>query len=1047
MADPKIRFDIQAATSGDGDVNRLATSLERLDGAIDPALAGEAQKLAAQLREVGQQQAAIDRFVELKNRSQSTAAALDQAQAAAQALARELAASDNPTRAQTGRLEKLKDTVNAAKAAHQQTVVALQAERGALAAVGIDTAKLQVSQAALAQQTGQLSQAAQRVGQRYNEQADAAAAAAAKQATANTTVRGGLEQIAGQLRSLQALAGAAIGGQLLGGLAGQVSETADQYNNLAARVRLATAGGADFDKTFQGVFEVAQRTGTSVESTGTLFTRLAQAGKDAGLSSAAAAQQALSLTETINQAIQVSGGSVQSADAAVTQLIQGLQSGVLRGEEFNSVMEQAPRLARALADGLGVTTGELRKQAEAGKLTADVVIGALQGQAQVVQGEFSKLPATVGRAINTLSTSWTQYVGEVDKANGISTKAAELIDLVARNLDTLGAALYAVGKATVAYQALRLAQTFLAINTEARAAAASVAAVGAQTAAAGAAGATAAVGIGRMASLLAGLKTFTLIGILTNLQSIGTWLGEGVAKWQGYGKAIEEAGIRARAEAEITRLAAAEKAAYAQKLQIASDASLGLNKASKAMVAEFDGVIARGEPLSAALDKISKGLQLGDLTGIANAGAALDALAQKGKLTGDQVRAALAAGLSGQDLVTFQIQAQAAFDGSEQGARRLAAALDAVTNEALRRAGSSAEELGTGFSKAATSAINDVDALVASLAKLGTTGDEAARLLGKSLDQALAAANTERAVQAVEARYKSLGEQGLITGDQLASGLEKARAKVDQLKPGISSLEEALAQFGLKSKAQLQATADAMSAAWQKIKNDTTVALADKIKAFEQYAAAAIAANGGVEKGEIALQRQILQTEAAAAGLSTTLTSGMANALAAVNKVTKGLQDMQTKANGINLPKSPFTDDPARGAITGSYDLSGLATLNQKNAAGTLKASDLTLAEAAFATALQNLRAMQVGDKTFQSPEYQRSTQRDYNQAKDLLDKVRNLQGSGTDGGTTGQSVNSTVNIVINGRSTAINVASVNDAQALENLIKQLADQANRTNP
>ena len=92
---------------------------------------------------------------------------------------------------------------------------------------------------------------------------------------------------------------------------------------------------------------------------------------------------------------------------------------------------------------------------------------------------------------------------------------------------------------------------------------------------------------------------------------------------------------------------------------------------------------------------------------------------------------------------------------------------------------------------------------------------------------------------------------------------------------------------------------------------------------------------------------------------------------------------------------------------------------------------------------------MQVGDKTFQSPEYQRSTQRDYNQAKDLLDKVRNLQGTGTGtgGGTSGQSVNSTVNIVINGRSTAINVASVSDAQALENLIKQLADQANRAQP
>ena len=68
-------------------------------------------------------------------------------------------------------------------------------------------------------------------------------------------------------------------------------------------------------------------------------------------------------------------------------------------------MEQAPRLAKAMADGLGVTTGELRKLAGEGALTTEVVIKALQGQADVVANEFGKLPATVGRALENLRHS------------------------------------------------------------------------------------------------------------------------------------------------------------------------------------------------------------------------------------------------------------------------------------------------------------------------------------------------------------------------------------------------------------------------------------------------------------------------------------------------------------------------------------------------------------------------------------------------------------------------------------------------------------------
>lgn len=102
---------------------------------------------------------------------------------------------------------------------------------------------------------------------------------------------------------------------------------------------------------------------------------------------------------TVNQAIQLSGASAESGKAALVQLIQGLQSGVLRGEEFNSAMEQAPRLVQALANGLGVTTSELRKLTEQGGLTPVTLMKALEAQSEKVAAEFSKLPPTVGRAV------------------------------------------------------------------------------------------------------------------------------------------------------------------------------------------------------------------------------------------------------------------------------------------------------------------------------------------------------------------------------------------------------------------------------------------------------------------------------------------------------------------------------------------------------------------------------------------------------------------------------------------------------------------------
>lgn len=653
---------------------------------------------------------------------------------------------------------------------------------------------------------------------------------------------------------------------------------------------------------------------------------------------------ALRLVETITQSTQLSGESAESSSAAITQFSQALASGTLRGEELSSILEQAPRLARALADGLGVTTGELRKLGEAGAITSSQIIAALQGQSATLQREFEQLPPTIGRALTSISNDWTAYVGQVDKATGASTTAARAITALGNNLDTLGTLLFSAGKAAAAYAAVNLAKTFLA-NAAAAAAsatakAADTAATQANTVATGAnttakaanavattagaaASAEAAVSAGRFASLLGTIKLVSLVGIVTNFREIGTAIGEGAAKLAGYDKPLRDLEIATKADEQASRANAAAKAELAQQLQLAADKAIGLTDQSRKLVGAFEDTIKKGGEVSDALGKLSKDLELGSLDGIRNAGIALDALGQKGKLSGAQIRDALADALKVVDLNNFKINALAAFDESAQGARRLAAAIDAIDVEVLRRAGTSLDELASGFSRASTSAINDLDALTVTVERLKLKGDDTGRALGVALDKALVAASTERAVKAVIERFEQLGKQGQITGDQMAEGLERARKKLDELKPGINSVAEAYRAFGLQTREDAKLTADRFGAAYQTLATSGTASLSDLRKAFDQYSAAATAANGGVETSAVKLARTMLETKEAALGAGTAIadagTKGKKafdDLIGTLNQAAGSLDSISSKA--ANAAKSVLGKN--------TYDSAGFAT-------------------------------------------------------------------------------------------------------------------------
>ncbi|MDO3665343.1 tape measure protein [Acinetobacter higginsii] len=221
----------------------------------------------------------------------------------------------------------------------------------------------------------------------------------------------------------------------------ELAEAADSYANLSARIQLATKDTGDFKSAMAGVHQIALITNSSLDSTAELFAKLNTVAKDMGMTQ----QQALDLTKTVTQAIKLGGGSVQGAEAAVQQFIQAMQGGVLRGEEFNSMMENGYGLAEALAKGLGVTTGELRKMAESGELGAERVLKALESQKNAIEASFAQLPNTIGNSLQKIATSWQIVIGEMDQANGASAQVAEWLSVLADNLDIVEVLLSDIG--------------------------------------------------------------------------------------------------------------------------------------------------------------------------------------------------------------------------------------------------------------------------------------------------------------------------------------------------------------------------------------------------------------------------------------------------------------------------------------------------------------------------------------------------------------------------------------------------------------------------
>lgn len=213
--------------------------------------------------------------------------------------------------------------------------------------------------------------------------------------------------------------------------AAKIAAAAEQYTNLTNRLRLVTEGAEQLAYAQQSVYEIAQNARQPLEATAQVYQRIAQNGRQLGLSFADVA----SVTETVAKTVALSGASAQAADAAMVQFGQALASGTLRGDELNSILEQTPALAQAIARGLGVTIGQLRSLGSEGKLTSAAIVKALQDQKEQVDELSSSLNITVSQALTAFNNSLVATVGRLDEATGASSRLATGIAALARAMD------------------------------------------------------------------------------------------------------------------------------------------------------------------------------------------------------------------------------------------------------------------------------------------------------------------------------------------------------------------------------------------------------------------------------------------------------------------------------------------------------------------------------------------------------------------------------------------------------------------------------------
>ena len=231
---------------------------------------------------------------------------------------------------------------------------------------------------------------------------------------------------------------AVIGGVSMVALGREIISVADNYTNLESRLKLVTGSSEELVRVQASLLQSANEGRSSYETTADLYTRLSRATRELGTTE----QERIALTDSINKAMIVSGASTENAKAGIMQMTQALQGGVVRAEEYNSMMENTPRILEAVAAGWangGITLGELRQKMLDGELTSKAFLEAFKNGASGIEKEFSQMKVTVTQALTVLDNAYKDIIDSANDSSGatdgVATAVLDLAEVITENKD------------------------------------------------------------------------------------------------------------------------------------------------------------------------------------------------------------------------------------------------------------------------------------------------------------------------------------------------------------------------------------------------------------------------------------------------------------------------------------------------------------------------------------------------------------------------------------------------------------------------------------
>ena len=256
---------------------------------------------------------------------------------------------------------------------------------------------------------------------------------------ANTALGRVDQRSRGVERGLQAARRAATA--LVGALsARELLRAADTFASIQNRLRIVTDSTQELVEANERLFAIAQETRQPLEATVELFTRASIAADELGASE----EELFRLTEITGQALAVQGGAASEAAGALRQLSQSFASGIVRAEEFNSILEGAFPLAQAAARGIdeaGGSVGRLRQLVVEGEISSREFFEAILEGGGALEEQFAQTIPTVSQAFTVLSNAFITFVGQLDEATGLTDVLATEIIALANDLGSLGSAL------------------------------------------------------------------------------------------------------------------------------------------------------------------------------------------------------------------------------------------------------------------------------------------------------------------------------------------------------------------------------------------------------------------------------------------------------------------------------------------------------------------------------------------------------------------------------------------------------------------------------